>query len=100
VGKLGRRADLGQEPLDAHGCRDLSVQDLDGNRTVVSLIACLVDRGHPARPELTLETITTGKSGRDAGLDGHGTKGRAKRERMEGNLSATLRSMFRAFLSR
>jgi hypothetical protein len=63
--------DLGEKPLATHRRRDLRVKDLDRDTPVVPEIVGEVDRSHPARADLTLEAVTTGKSGYETGIGCH-----------------------------
>jgi hypothetical protein len=65
----GREPDLPDESLGAQGVRQLGMEDLQGNRTVVPEIAGEKDRGHPAAPELAFDRVAVtqgvGQLGRD-----------------------------------
>ncbi len=69
--KAGGRLDLGQEPLRAEHGTQLRMQDLDRNLSVVSEVLRQEHRGHPARPELALETVAL----RERGGEGAGERG-------------------------
>jgi hypothetical protein len=47
------------------------VKYLDRDTPVVPEIVGEVDRSHPARADLTLEAVTTGKSGYETGIGCH-----------------------------
>src|SRR6266567_1108772 len=57
VGEPGRDFDLAQEALGTERRGDLGTQHLDGNGAAVTEIACEINRGHPAAPQLTLEGV-------------------------------------------
>ena len=53
----GGEPDLPDEPLGAQRVRQLGMEDLQGDRTVVPEIAGEIDRGHAATAELALEHV-------------------------------------------
>ena len=60
--EAGSDLDLLHEALGAERVGQLLVQDLEGDRPIVSEIARQVDRGHAAPAELTLEQVAVTKS--------------------------------------
>jgi len=58
----GGEPDLPDEPLGAQRVRQLGMEDLQGDRTVVPEIAGEIDRGHAATAELALEHVAVTES--------------------------------------
>src|SRR4051794_14176068 len=61
--QVGRDGDLGQESLDAKYCAELSLEDLECDRTLVTHVTREIDRCHAALPDLAVDDITIGKGG-------------------------------------
>ena len=55
--EVGRRLDLGQEPLGAHHGGQLGAEDLERDRMVMPDVVRQADRGHPALTDLTLDAV-------------------------------------------
>jgi hypothetical protein len=53
--------DLPDEPLGAEHLRQLGMEDLQSDWTVVAEIADEIDCGHPAAPELAVEAVAVAK---------------------------------------
>jgi hypothetical protein len=61
--------DLPKEPLGAQRLRQLGMENLQGDRTVVPEIASEVDRSHAAAPELALDDVAVGQGGPETVYD-------------------------------
>ncbi len=61
--EVGRRLDLGEEPLGPDYRGEFGTQDLDRHVALVAQIAGQVDRRHPARAELALDPVAVGQGG-------------------------------------
>ena len=57
--QVGRRLDLGDEPLAADHCRELGLEDLERHAALVSDVLGQVDRGHAALTDLALDPVST-----------------------------------------
>src|SRR5213592_424909 len=68
VGMLqaGGQHDLALEPLGAEYRRDLWMEQLERDRTVVLEIVGEIDRRYPAAPQLPIEAVVAGKGGTQA----------------------------------
>ena len=55
--QLRRRLDLAEEALAAESCRELGMEDLDGNVKIVLDVAREVYSSHAAAPELPLDEV-------------------------------------------
>jgi hypothetical protein len=69
--EVGRRLDLGQEPLGSDDRRELGLQDLDRDLALMPEIVGQVDRGHASGAELTLDAVPALEGGVQTG-DGIG----------------------------
>ncbi len=69
-----RGADLAQEALGAEQRRELRMEHLEGNESVVSKVPREPDRGHAPAPELPLEHVTVPQGlSQNGGRVGHRT---------------------------
>lgn len=69
--QVRRGLDLGEEALGAHHGRQLRLEYLEGDLTLVLQVAGEVDGRHPARAELALDPIAAAE-GRVEPADGFG----------------------------
>ena len=53
-------ADLALEAFGSQRRRQLGVEQLERHRAIVAQVAREVDGGHPAAPELALDTVAVG----------------------------------------
>jgi hypothetical protein len=58
--QIGGELDFLQKALRSEQRGELRMEHLDGDRTVVPMILCQVDRGHVPSPELTLDAVALG----------------------------------------
>jgi hypothetical protein len=65
--QVGRRPDLGEEPLGTDDRCELGAEHFDGHRPPVPEVAGKVHRRHPAPPELTLDAVAVAQSFNEAG---------------------------------
>ncbi len=68
--QIGRRPDLGEEPLGADHGGQLRLQHLDRDLAVVLEVLGQVHRGHAAGPELALDAVAVGEGGGEPIGDG------------------------------
>jgi hypothetical protein len=57
--QVGRRLDLGEEPLSADDRRELGLEHLERDASLVLQIVSEIDRRHTPFAELTLDAIAT-----------------------------------------
>lgn len=57
----GQHANLAREPLTAFRGAELGMENLEGDRAVVSQVASAVDGGHATAAELSLDRVATGE---------------------------------------
>src|SRR5262245_14526819 len=58
VSEVAGDLDLAPKALVADGSREILMEDFDRDRSVVPEVACAVDRGHSAAPDLPLHVIS------------------------------------------
>ena len=59
--QAGGQLDLAKEPLATERLRQIGTQHFDCDFAIVLVVVGEVDRGHPARSELALESIVIGE---------------------------------------
>jgi hypothetical protein len=64
--EFGRNLDLTEEPLVSYGRRELGVEHLERNPTVVLQIFGKIDDGHAAASKLTLDAVALSDSSTQA----------------------------------
>ena len=65
----GRDLDLAEEALGAQAQRELGMEHLEGDRTMVAAVLGQEDRGHAAAPHLALDVVALGEPGPEAALE-------------------------------
>ena len=63
MGEVSRHLDLAEEAVGAEGEGQLRMEHLEGDGSLVAKVAGLVDSGHAAPAELTLEGVAVGEGG-------------------------------------
>ena len=70
--QIGGGRDLAQEALGPEGVGQRGAEHLHGYLALVLEVVREIDRGHPARPELTLDAVAVGEGTLDPGEVGQG----------------------------
>ena len=70
--QVGGGRDLAQEALGPEGVDQLGTEHLYGDLAIMLEVVREIDRGHPARPELTLDAVAVGEGALDPGEVGQG----------------------------
>jgi hypothetical protein len=61
VGEASRDLDLAQEAVGPDSCRQIGVQDLEGDLAMVFEVLGQIDPGHPAHADLPLDRVAVGQ---------------------------------------
>ncbi len=74
--QAGDRLDLTQETVGTQRMREVGLEHLESDSPPVTQVACEVDCGHAAAPELALEDVAAGQGIGERRVDcGHGNAG-------------------------
>ena len=74
--EAGRDSDLAEKALGAQCCRELGMEDFEGDQSVVSEVPSAVDRGHATASEFFLEHVAIAEGmGQRWDYCGHDTAG-------------------------